>query len=226
MEEKTVLVAGASRGIGLELAVQYASDGWRVVAGCRKPDQARQWLPAGVDIQALDVTAPDSIAALVTHLGATALDLLIVNAGVYGPDTRSFAAPANAVFDEVMHTNVLAPMRLIEAFGPAAVRAGGKIAVVSSHMGSIAGTADSQGLLYRTSKAAVNMAMKVAATEYGPQGVTLVSLHPGWVRTDMGGADATLGVTEAVEQLRVVLDSLTSRNNGCFLDYAGHSLEW
>ncbi|MDP5238642.1 SDR family NAD(P)-dependent oxidoreductase [Uliginosibacterium sp. 31-16] len=223
---KTVLVAGASRGIGLEFAVQYAAEGWHVVAGCRAPEQARRWTPAGVDLQTLDVTNANSIAALGWHLDDAPLDLLIVNAGVSGPDTGSFAAPGDDAFDTVMHTNVLGPMRLIQAFGTNVARAGGVIAVMSSKMGSIYETTGADALAYRASKAAANMVMKAAANEFGPQGATIVSLHPGWVRTDMGGPNAQVGVSESVEGLRKVIAELSADDNGCFLDYTGRNLSW
>ncbi|MDQ7990676.1 MAG: SDR family NAD(P)-dependent oxidoreductase [Candidatus Dactylopiibacterium sp.] len=223
---KTVLIAGASRGLGLEFAVQYAADGWRVVAGCRQPETARGWLPAGVDVQALDVTSPESVAALAWHLDDAPLDLLICNAGVAGPDSSRFAAPGDAAFDEVMHANVLGPARLIQGFGSNVARAGGVIAVMSSRMGSVQETESADMLAYRCSKAAANMVVKLAANEFGPQGACVVALHPGWVRTDMGGAEATLGVSESIDGLRAVLDGLSGADNGAFIDHSGRRLPW
>lgn len=221
-----VLVAGASRGIGLELAVQYAAESWQVVAACRNPEAARQWLPAGVDLQKLDVSVAASIAALAWHMDDAPLDLLIVNAGVYGPESARFTPPGTEEFDQVMHTNVLGAARLIQAFAPAVALARGKIAVLSSKMGSIEETTGSGSLAYRCSKAALNMVLKAAANEYGPQGATLIALHPGWVQTDMGGPDAQLGVTAAVEQMRGVLAGLSASDNGRFYDYSGRHLPW
>ncbi|PLK50743.1 SDR family oxidoreductase [Uliginosibacterium sp. TH139] len=223
---KTVLIAGASRGIGLEFAVQYAAEGWRVIACCRSPEQARGWLPADVDVQALDVTDPESVAALGWHLDDEPLDLLICNAGVFGPDTGSFAAPGDAAFDEVMHTNVLGPMRLIQVLAPSVAQAKGVIAVLSSKMGSIYETSGADALAYRCSKAASNMVVKAAANEYGPQGATVIALHPGWVRTEMGGPNALVGVSESVEGLRQVIADAGADDNGCFLDYTGRNLSW
>lgn len=223
---KTVLIAGASRGIGLEFAVQYAAEGWQVVAGCRSPEKAKGWMPAKVDLQVLDTTDANSIAALAWHLDDEPLDLLIVNAGVLGPDTNSFSAPGDTAFDQVMHTNVLGPMRMIQAFGSNVARAGGVIAVMSSKMGSIETATGRDALAYRCSKAAANMVTKVAANEYGPQGATVICLHPGWVRTDMGGPNAMVGVSESVEGLRKVIADLDPDDNGSFLDYTGHRLDW
>lgn len=221
-----VLIAGASRGIGLEMAVQYAAEGWEVVAACRAPDAARHWLPPGVDLQKVDVTLAASVAALAWHLDDAPLDLLIVNAGVYGPETPHFAAPGNDEFDAVMHTNVLGAARLIQAFAPAVALAQGRIVALTSKMGSIAETTGSGALAYRCSKAALNMVVKTAANEYGPQGATVIALHPGWVQTDMGGPDALLGVTEAVEQMRGVIAGLSPGDNGRFYDYSGRQLPW
>jgi NAD(P)-dependent dehydrogenase (short-subunit alcohol dehydrogenase family) len=223
---KTVLVAGASRGIGLEFAVQYAADGWQVVAGCRAPEQARHWMPVGVDLQSLDVTDANSIAALGWHLDDAPLDLLVVSAGILGPDSKGFAAPSNTIFDAIMHTNVLGPTRLIQAFGSNVARAHGVIAVISSKTGSISQATETDALVYRCSKAAANMLTKVAANTFGPQGAIVVSLHPGWVRTEMGGPDATVGVSESVEGMREVIAKLSVGDNGSFLDYTGRSVDW
>lgn len=223
---KTVLVAGASRGIGLEFAVQYAAEGWQVIAGCRNPEQARKWVPPSVDLQSLDVTHPESIDALRWHVNDAALDLLIINAGVAGPDAMGFVAPDPTDFDLVMHTNVLGPMRLIETFAPTVALQRGTIAVISSRMGSIEQTEAANALTYRCSKAAANMVVKAASCEFGPKGAVVVGLHPGWVRTDMGGPNAHLGVTECVEELREVIDGLSAGSNGCFFDYTGHALPW
>ena len=223
---KTVLIAGASRGIGLEFAVQYAAEGWHVIAACRSPEQARGWIPPAVDLQTLDVTDANSIAALGWHLDDAPLDLLVINAGVAGPDTGSFAAPGDGAFDTVMHTNVLGPMRLIQVFGSNVARAGGVIALISSKMGSIYETSSADALAYRCSKAAANMVVKAAANEYGGLGATAVSLHPGWVRTDMGGPDAKVGVSESVEGMRQVIAELSPDDNGGFFDYHGRALSW
>ncbi|MFT3735481.1 MAG: SDR family NAD(P)-dependent oxidoreductase [Rhodocyclaceae bacterium] len=221
-----VLIAGASRGIGLEMAVQYAAEGWQVIAACREPEQARHWLPPAVDLQTMDITQAESIATLAWHLDDAPLDLLIVNAGIYGPDTEHFIAPSDEEFDRVMHTNVLGAMRVIQAFAPNVAAAKGCIVSLTTRMASMSQTTSAFGLLYRASKAALNMVSRAAAAEFGPKGAIVVCLHPGWVRTDMGGHDATLSVTESVEQMRHIIGSLGPGDNGRFLDQGGRSIEW
>ena len=223
---KKVLIAGASRGIGLELAVQYAAEGWDVTAACRDPEQARGWLPAACAVKKLDVTSATSVGALAWELDEAPLDLLICNAGLFGPHSEQFAAPGDDEFNRVMSTNVLGPMRLIQAFGRTVVAAKGVIVVMTSKMGSITETSGSSAVLYRASKAAANMVTKTAAIEYGPQGATVIAMHPGWVRTDMGGANALLGVTESVEQIRATLNKVDADDNGRFIDFSGRGLDW
>ncbi|MFA9438900.1 SDR family oxidoreductase [Uliginosibacterium sp. sgz301328] len=221
-----VLIAGASRGIGLELAVQYAAEGWHVIAGCRQPDEVRAWLPADVDVQALDVMRVESVAALAWHCDDAPLPLLVISAGLAGPAAQRFLAPGDAEFDAVMRTNVLGAMRLIQAFAPAVAQARGRVVVLSSDAGSLQATADAGQPLYRMACAALNMVVRMAAAEFGPRGVTVVSVHPGSVRTDMGGAGAELPVGEAVERLRQLIDTLDTRHNGRFLSIDGRMLDW
>ncbi|MGC3963012.1 MAG: SDR family NAD(P)-dependent oxidoreductase [Rhodocyclaceae bacterium] len=221
-----VLIAGASRGLGLELAVQYAAEGWHVIAGCRHPEEARGWLPAGVDVQALDVMRAESVAALAWHCDDVPLPLLVISAGLAGPAAQRFLAPGDAEFDAVMRTNVLGAMRLIQAVAPAVAQARGRIVVLSSELGSLRATADASLPLYRMACAAVNMVVRMAAAEFGPLGVTVASVHPGSVRTDMGGAEAELPVGEAVERLRRLIETLEVRHNGQFLSIDGRTLDW
>ncbi len=227
MTRKTVLIAGASRGIGLEFARQYAIQGWKVYAGVRTPAKATELLRVkGVEVLPLDVTSANSIAGAAWHADEDPLDLLIVCAGLYGPETTSFLAPGDADFDAVMHTNVLGPMRVIQAFADSVIGARGKIAVISSEMGSISGTLGSKGLLYRASKAAVNMVAKCAANEYGPRGATVVTLHPGWVKTEMGGPNAQIEAYDSVVGMRGVLERVGAADNGGYFNYDGTPIAW
>ncbi|MDQ8023643.1 MAG: SDR family NAD(P)-dependent oxidoreductase [Moraxellaceae bacterium] len=223
---RTVLIAGASRGLGLELAVQYAAEGWEVLAACRDPEEAHKWLPPSVKVLKLDLTSATSIGALAWELDEAPLDLLICCGGVYGAETDSFLAPGDDEFDRVMHTNVLGHARVIQAFAPCVVAARGMIVTLTSKMGSISETTGSGALAYRASKAALNIIAKAASNEFGPQGATVVTMHPGWVRTDMGGTEAPLTVIDAVEQIRGTLAGLGHSDNGRFIDFSGRSIDW
>jgi NAD(P)-dependent dehydrogenase (short-subunit alcohol dehydrogenase family) len=125
-----------------------------------------------------------------------------------------------------MHTNVLAAMRLLPIVAPLVSPTRGKLAVISSRMGSIGERNSTQGSLYRASKAALNSVLADAALTYGPQGVTCITFHPGWVQTDMGGAGATLTVQESVSALRATLAKATPEQNGAFLNYDGATIPW
>ena len=222
----TVLIVGASRGIGREFARQYAADGARVIATHRKPDDAAPLRALGAKSVALDVTDPAAIAQLGEQLRNEHLDVVVLNAGVYGPRTAGIAAPDAAVFDQVMHTNVRAPMLLIAALAAPLAAARGKLALISSRMGSTALMASTSGWLYRASKAAANSALRVASLELGPRGVVCMAFHPGWVRTDMGGAEADIDVATSVTGLRRVITAANDSHNGKFLNYTGEQFDW
>jgi len=222
----TVLIVGASRGIGRELARQYAADGARVIASHRRPEDAAALRALGARPLALDVLATAAPQVLGRQLEGEALDLAFLSAGLYGPRSAAPLAPTAAEFDAVMHTNVLAPMQLIAPLVPLLASGGGKLAVLSSKMGSIGQMRDGSGWLYRASKAALNAALRAASLELAAQGVICMALHPGWVRTDMGGAGADLDVVEAVASLRRVVAAANASHNGKFLNYNGEQLPW
>lgn len=222
----TVLILGASRGIGHEFARQYAADGARVIGTHRQPEAGARLRALGVRPLALDVLDPAAPNALGALLAAEALDLVIVAAGVYGPQTNGTEAPDAAAFDAVMQTNVRAPMQAIAALAPALVATRGKLVVISSRMGSIGLMTSPSGWLYRASKAALNAALRATSLQWGPQGVICLSFHPGWVRTDMGGAGADLDVADSVSQMRRVIDAANASHNGKFLNYNGEQLAW
>ena len=222
----TVLVVGASRGIGLEFARQYAADGARVIGTHRQPDDSIALRALGVRPIALDVLDAGALAGLGWQLDGEPLDLAIVNAGVYGPRSSGLQAPTQAEFDAVMRTNVHAPMQLIALLAPMLATTRGKLVVISSKMGSLGLMSNAGGWLYRASKAAVNVAMRAASLELGAQGVTCMAFHPGWVRTDMGGADADLAPGDAVSAMRRVIGAANASHNGKFLNYNGEQLAW
>ena len=211
----TVLVIGASRGIGLEFARQYVADGARVIGTVRRTEDAARLRDIGVRPLLLDVVDETTVAEFGVQFHGEKLDVAIYNAGVYGPRTSAIAAPGGLDFDAVMHTNVRAPMQLIPQLVPGLAAAGGKFAIVSSRMGSISLMSSTSGWLYRTSKAAANAALRAAAIELGTQGIVCIAFHPGWVRTDMVGAG-----------MRRVLATANASQNGKFLNFNGEQLAW
>jgi NAD(P)-dependent dehydrogenase (short-subunit alcohol dehydrogenase family) len=222
----TVLVVGATRGIGREFARQYAADGARVIGTFRHPQDADALRALGARTAHLDAVDPDSIAALGAQLDGQPLDIVLLVAGVYGPETTDLSPPSREQFDTVMRTNVLAPMQLVPLLAQSLEAAHGKLAAISSRMGSIGLAADASGWLYRASKAALNSAIRSASIQLGPSGVVCMALSPGWVRTDMGGPSAKLDVRDSVTALRRVIAAANRSHNGRFLNYNGEQLEW
>ncbi len=218
-----ILVVGASRGIGLEFVRQYRGDGATVTATARDDEGLARLVALGAAAIRLDVVDAASASSLGGQIDGASFDVAIVNAGVSGSRAPSFA-PSEDDFDHVMRTNVLGPMRvmpqIVEAMAPA-----GKVAVLSSLMGSIAARTSAGSSLYRASKAAVNSVVKDASLAFA-QRATFVSLHPGWVRTDMGGAGADIDVGNSVAGMRRVIAGLAPRDNGSFFNYDGKAIAW
>ncbi|MGE5475814.1 MAG: SDR family oxidoreductase [Bacteroidales bacterium] len=220
----TILITGASRGLGLEFARQYAAAGWRVLATVRDPLSGRAVSDAGAEVYVADVTDPASVQRLKGALAGVELDIVLNNAGIYG-ENQSFGAVDPDGFMKVMRTNALAPLKVAEAF--ADQLAGRKIiATVSSLMGSIAENSSGNFYAYRASKAAVNMIMKTLALDLAARGVTAIALSPGWVQTDMGGANAPLTPPEAIAGMRAVLDKVSLNDSGKFFHFDGRELPW
>jgi len=222
----TCLIVGASRGIGREMARQYAADGDRVIATYRKPADGLALDAFCARTIQLDLLQGGCAATLDQQLGSEPLDVAILVAGVAGPRSEHVSAPERADFDAVMRTNVLAAMQLIPMLAERLAARHGKLAVLSSKMGSIGNTTSASSWLYRASKAALNCVLKAASTELGSRGIVCMALHPGWVRTDMGGRGADLGVDESVASMRRVIAAATRSHNGRFLNYNGEQLEW
>jgi len=219
----TVLIVGASRGIGLELARQYRADGWTVLGTVRNAEGEAKLAALGAKAIRADATAADAGELIAAAVGGHAIDLAIYNAGVGGPRTPALEPPTEAQFDAVMRVNVHAPMRILPAILPAVARAKGRLAVLSSRMGSIGSRNGTSNWLYRASKAAVNSVLKDVSLVAAAQGVTCVALHPGWVKTDMGGAGADIDVATSVAGLR---KALAAAQNGAFLNYDGSAIPW
>jgi NAD(P)-dependent dehydrogenase (short-subunit alcohol dehydrogenase family) len=214
---KTALILGGNRGLGLEFVKQYASDGYDVIATSRRPSEAAELRRLGVQIESLDTSTASSIEALSKKLAG--------NAGVYGPRNDQLTDMHSEDFDLVMRTNVLGPLRLTLAFADNVAKARGVMAFLSSRMGSIGTMSSSSGIAYRASKAALNAVVKAASLELGKRGVRVVSLHPGWVRTDMGGPSATLTPTESVAGMRHVIEKASDLHGG-FYDNTGATIPW
>ena len=220
----SALIIGASRGIGHELARQYLQDGWRVLASARRPQDCAALAALGAEPHQLDVSDSAACAAFGAALAGERLDVAILNAGVYGP--RQDGVPQAAEFDQVMHTNVLAAMWLLPLVAPLVGAAGGKLAAISSHMGSLSERGNPSGTLYRASKAALNSVLIDTALRFGPQGATCVAFHPGWVRTDMGGQDADLAPEESAAGIRATLAKLARSERAVYVNYDGKPIGW
>ncbi|WP_193188041.1 SDR family oxidoreductase [Nisaea sediminum] len=222
----TVLITGANRGIGLELARAYAADGWDVIGTCRQPDAASELKAVGgVEIHALDVTDAASVAALGKTLQGRKIDLLLNNAGVnYRGGTLAEIDYDN--WAKTMDANVFGPMRVCDVLMENVLASERKqMGFISSKMGSIA-ECKGGSYMYRSSKTALNMAVKCLSMEFGAKGLVAVMFHPGHVRTDMGGPSAPVLPTESAAGIKSVLDGATASDNGCFYNYDGTALLW
>jgi len=214
----TILVIGASRGIGLELVRQYRDAGARVIATVRD-DAGRERVQAlGAQALTVDVANPASVSGLAWQLDGEKIDIALYVAGVIRRP-NALTPPTRDDFDAVMHANVMGAMQAIPQVAPIVEQAGGVFAFLSSSMSQIGSVPDSGSWLYRTSKAALNMA--VAAAQHDYPLATLVTIDPGWVQTDMGGAGAALTVERSVQRMREVLGSLTPADRGRLLHHDG-----
>jgi NAD(P)-dependent dehydrogenase (short-subunit alcohol dehydrogenase family) len=221
-----VLIVGASRGLGLEFVRQYRADGHRVVATARDDAGLQRLQALGAEAFVLDVTDAASAAGIGWRVDGEAFDVVVVNAGVYGPRSSGLEPPSQDDFDQVMRTKVLGPMRVSgQLAGAGALAPHAKLAVISSRMGSIGLRGSSAGWLYRASKAALNSVLKDASLQLQGR-ATCVAFHPGWVQTDMGGAGADLTPAQSVHDLRATLARLTPADTGSFLDHDGTPLSW
>jgi len=223
----TILITGANRGIGLEFVRQYAEIGCKIIACCRNSlsIDAVQALDVAVEIESLDVADSTSIESLGDRLSGRAIDLVINNAAVRG-HIGGLADIDPDDFLATMKVNVLAPLLLTRALLPALSSGRGRtVAMISSRAGSITEGHDDDGdYAYRCSKSALNMATAKLAYEF--QTLTVISLHPGWVKTDMGGRDAEIPVSESVAGMRRVLSTLSPLASGAFLAHDGSTIAW
>jgi NAD(P)-dependent dehydrogenase (short-subunit alcohol dehydrogenase family) len=232
MQNSTMLVTGANRGIGLELTSQFAADGWNVLACCRHPEYADALVELSgrypqVEVLALDVTHYARMAELSAQLHDRPIDILLSNAGIYGPSGMVFGAVDPAPWREVLEVNTIAPLMLAQAFVEQVAASRQKlIAVISSKVGSIADNGSGGSYLYRSSKTAVNQVVKSLSIDLAGRGISALCLHPGWVQTDMGGPNAEISTADSVAGLKAILQAAGPEQNGQFLGYDGAPIPW
>ncbi|QTD45330.1 SDR family oxidoreductase [Ottowia testudinis] len=218
----TLLIIGASRGIGWELARQSVAAGDRVIATARDAAGLAALRDLGCQALQLDVADAASVSGLAWQLDGEKIDTAWHVAGVMCNRADATQPPTQADFDRVMHTNVLGAMQVITQVAPLVQAAGGRFAFLSSAMGQIGTVSGSGAWLYRVSKAALNMA--VAAARHSYPGVIFTVFHPGWVRTDMGGAGAPVTPEQSAAGLRATLAAATAADNGAFMQFDGSRL--
>jgi NAD(P)-dependent dehydrogenase (short-subunit alcohol dehydrogenase family) len=216
----TILITGAGRGLGRELARQYAEDGWRVIGTVRKPVAD---LPESLT---LDVAKTADAKRLSSQLRGVAIDVLYCNAGIIGKRGNRFGSFDYADWEEILRVNLLGAASVIEALVENVAASERKtVCVMSSRLGSITQTSG-ETLPYATSKAALNLLAKGLAATLAPRGITVVALSPGWVKTDMGGESAPLTAEASVRGLRRVIESLRRGDSGKFLAHDGSAIAW
>jgi NAD(P)-dependent dehydrogenase (short-subunit alcohol dehydrogenase family) len=225
----SVLVTSSSRGIGREFVRQYAAQGWQVLAACRHPEAVADDLRAlgpGVRPVAMDVTDLASVEAAARQDSAP-LDLLINSAGVIGHGKEGPGELDFREWSRVLDVNTFGPVRVLDAFvDHLAAAKGARAIALTSGMGSIGDVGSGRAIMYRTSKAALNMAMRTRAFELKTRGIVVAVINPGWVRTDMGGSGASISPEESVTAMRGIIERLTLENAGSFLNWRGGTYPW
>ncbi len=223
---KTVVVTGANRGLGLEFAKQFMEAGAHVVGTARNPEAAMALVATGARVLTLDVTDDESVAEFTKEVGDGPVHLLINNAGTSGRSLSETTSPHERI-RRVMDVNTLGPVRVTTALLPNLKAAKSGIVVnVSSRLGSLAENTSGSFNGYRESKAALNMYSRSLAAEQRENGLIVIPVSPGWVRTDMGGPDATLSPEESISGLRKVIEGLKPEQSGLFLNHDGAVLDW
>ncbi|MCX4028609.1 SDR family oxidoreductase [Endozoicomonas sp. SM1973] len=228
----TVLITGANRGLGLEAVKQYSEAGWQVIATCRAPDSAielNQLAKASqsVSVYQLDMNDLKSMTLLAQQLDQQAVDLLWCNAGVYGPKGVGLGEITADVWMDTLKVNTVAPLLLVQQFLPHIRRSQQKtIALMTSKMGSMGDNTSGGSYIYRSSKAGLNAVGKSLAEDLHSESIKVVLLHPGWVKTDMGGPSGLIDVTTSIKGLRQVVELLTLENSGSFYAYDGQEIPW
>ena len=227
---KSLLLIGASRGLGLAIAEQYLQRGWHVVGTVRSAERTklhdlREHWQSQLEIEMVDINVPDEVVALRTRLQGRRLDFVMVNAGVKNDDRETITDVSTEEFVRVMVTNALSPMRVVEAFEDL-VAPRGAIAIMSSGQGSVANNEAGGHEVYRASKAALNTLMRSFAARHVGDPRTLLLLAPGWVRTDLGGPTARLGIQDSIPNLVKVIEAQSGKSGLQYLDYLGRAVAW
>ena len=225
----TVMITGSNRGLGLECARQYADEGWRVIATCRNPGNAVELasLKGELEIHALDISDHGQILSLADSLREEAIDLLFNNAGIFDPSPSQLVDIDYNAWENFIRVNVMSPLMVCATFSDHVAASDlKKIAIMSSKMGSIDDNNSGGSYIYRSSKAALNAVMKSLSIDLAPRGISVAILHPGWVRTDMGGPNGLIDATESVNGLLKVIKDLNLKNSGRFYSYDGSEIAW
>ncbi len=226
---QTIVITGANRGIGLALTHQFLQAGHHVVACCRQPSTAVELLASAgsLEIAQLDVGDAHSVQLFCQQLGTRAVNVLINNAGVMGGDHQGIHDMDYQAWMHTFEINTLAPFRLTTALIPNLKRADRpRVLTISSQMGAFGLEMGTGRYAYRTSKSAVSKVMQVLAQELAPDNIIVCPLHPGWVRTDMGGASAEISAEESASGLFKLIDNLTMTESGRFWSWDGREHIW
>jgi NAD(P)-dependent dehydrogenase (short-subunit alcohol dehydrogenase family) len=229
-ENTTVLLIGASRGLGYAIAAEYIDRGSQVVATVRGPrrtalHELQDAAGGRLEIEHVEITAPEQVQALRDRLGTRRFDLLFVNAGVTNRAEETTANVSAEEFTRLMITNALSPMRVIEALGEV-TDPDGTIAIMSSGQGSVANNERGGFEIYRASKSALNQLMRSYAARHHNDSRTLLLMAPGWVKTELGGPDARLTISDSIPNLVTTIDAQRGRPGLQFLDYLGQTVAW
>ncbi len=228
-----ILITGANRGIGLEMVKHSMEQGWRVFACCRNPHNAESLFNVAklsngqVSVHIADMLELSTIQALAYELRNEPVDILINNAGIYGSDNNKFGSVDSGSWLQAFQVNTIAPLKMVEAFAENLTMSKQKlVACMSSKMGSMADNGYGNSYIYRSSKAALNAVVKSLSIDLKEQAVISVALHPGWVKTDMGGENAEISTRECVQKLFLNLSTLTINDSGRFIDIDGSDIPW